>query len=276
MQNSRPLEGYLLVSDMDRTLITDAFTVPERNIEAINRFVDEGGKFTLATGRSASSAVKYLGRVNINAPAILSNGGSIYDLKTEKILWNTSLPKSARDLLAKIIEAYPSIGAELYIDENIHIVNMNEWTKRHIINEGFKHSIEPLKDAPDGWQKILFADTNENLHKIDDFINANDHEGCETVFSNEHYFEVLPKDVSKGTALKKLAEIVGGVKTIVGAGDFYNDVTLIEMADIGVAVECAPDDIKKRAQFVTGPCENGAIADVIEYLEKLEGITNLK
>lgn len=268
MQNSSSMKGILLVSDMDRTLITDEFKVPKANIEAINRFINEGGHFTLATGRSASSAVKYLSEVNINAPAILSNGASIYDLKTDKILWNTSLPKSSKDLLLKILDKFPDIGAELYIDENIYIVNMNEWTKRHIINEGFKHSITTVDKAPENWQKILFACSHDYLVEVDKFIKTLSHEGCEVVFSNEMYYEILPTGVSKGTALKRLASMIGSIEKIVGIGDYYNDESLIEMADLGVATKGAPDDLKAKAGFVTGLCEDGAIADIIEYLEK--------
>lgn len=268
MQNTGSMDGILLVSDMDRTLITDEFTVPKRNIEAINRFIKEGGRFTLATGRSASSATKYLSKVNINAPAILSNGGSIYGLKTEKILWNTALPESCAGLLKKVISRFPTVGAEIYADEDIYIVNMNIWTERHIINEGFKHKVCTVDTAPKNWQKVLFADTNENLLKVDEYIKSISHDGCDVVFSNEVYYEILPENVSKGTALHKLADLVGGIRKTVGIGDYYNDETLIEMADIGAAVECAPEEIKNKADFVTGPTENGAVADIIEYLEK--------
>lgn len=269
MSITRSFEGILLVSDMDRTLITDDFTVPLRNIEAIDRFISKGGRFTLATGRAASSAEKYLGRVNINAPAILSNGASIYDLKSDRILWNTALPLSAEILLRKIIEQFPDVGAELYIDEQIYIVNPNGWTQRHIVNEGFKYIETNLEGVPHGWQKILFADDNARLREVDEFINSTEHDGCDFVFSNTMYYEALPQGISKGTALKRLASMLGvEQKNTVGIGDYYNDKTLIEMAGIGAAVEGAPKELVDAALFVTGSCSNGAVADLIEYLEE--------
>lgn len=268
MSKSLPFEGVLLVSDMDRTLITDDFSVPQRNIEAIDRFISEGGRFTLATGRAASSATKYIAKVKINAPSILSNGSSIYDLSSNKILWNTSLPISAELLLEQIMEYFPDVGVELYIDEQIYIVNCSIWTKRHIINEGFQYVETSLKDAPHGWQKILFAGENERLREIDRYIHSTENDVCDFVFSNTMYYEALPKGISKGTALKKLAEMLGiKNKNTVGIGDYYNDMTLIKMAGIGVTVEGAPKELIDSAQFVTGPCSNGAVADLIEYLE---------
>lgn len=268
MSKSLPFEGVLLVSDMDGTLITRDFSVPERNIEAIDRFIEKGGRFTLATGRSAASAGKYITKVKINAPSILSNGSSIYDLSGGKILWNTALPMSVGPLVETVIERFPDVGVELYIDEQIYIVNRNKWTERHIINEGFSYVETSLKDAPHGWQKVLFACENERLCEIDDYIRSLKVDICDFVFSSLNYYEALPKGVSKGTALKKLAEMLGiEYKNTVGIGDYYNDATLVKMAGIGVTVEGAPQELVDAAQFVTGPCENGAVADLIEYLE---------
>lgn len=269
MGEKLPFKGILLVSDMDRTLITEKFAVPQRNIEAIDRFIAKGGRFSLATGRVASSAAKYIDRVSINAPSILSNGASIRDIGANKTLWSTSLPLSARKLLEQVIERFPDVGAELYIDEQIYIVNSNEWTQRHIVNEGFKYVKTELRNAPNGWQKILFADDNARLAEVDEFIRSIGYEGCELVFSNEMYYEVLAKGVTKGTALHKLAGMLRiPVKNTVGIGDYYNDMALVEMAGIGATVEGAPKELVDAASFVTGPCENGAVADLIEYLEK--------
>jgi Cof subfamily protein (haloacid dehalogenase superfamily) len=269
MSEIRPFEGKLLVSDMDRTLITDNFEVPRRNLEAIDRFIAEGGRFTLATGRIAASATKYLSKVGINAPAILSNGSSIYDFDSHKILWNTTLPSSAEELLQKVLERFPLVGAEVYSDEQIFIVNNNEGTRRHIINEGFKYRLTDVKSAPHGWQKILFADENARLREVDEFIRSIDHDGCDFVFSNTMYYEALPKGVTKGTALERLAAILGiAHKNTIGIGDYYNDLPLVKASGVGVTVAGAPRELIDAAAYVTGPCEGGAVADLIEYLEK--------
>jgi Cof subfamily protein (haloacid dehalogenase superfamily) len=269
MSEKLPFEGILLVSDMDRTLLTDDFKIPERNIDAINRFIEKGGRFSLATGRSASSAEKYLDKVKTNAPSILSNGASIYDFNTHKIIWNTALPLSAEVMLQKIIDRFPHVGAEVYIDEQIYIVNENEWTKRHIINEDFEFNRTDLKHVPHGWQKILFADKHENLLEVEEFVHSIEHDGCDFVFSNSMYYEVLPKEVSKGTTLKRLAEFLSiEHKNTVGIGDYYNDVDLVKTAGFGAAVEGAPKELVEAAQYVTGSFKNGAVADLIEFIER--------
>lgn len=269
MAKKLPLEGILLVSDMDRTLITDEFKVPERNIKAINRFIENGGLFAVATGRIETSAEKYLDRVKINAPCILSNGTVIFDFSTRKRLWSANLPKLAETFLKEVTEKFPDVGAEVYCEDEIYIINNTEWTERHIVNENFKYTAADINDVPSGWQKFLFAGENARLKEIEKYVSKKNHKGMSFVFSNFMYFEVLPEGVSKGTTLKILANLLGIEKSnIVSIGDFYNDLTLVSMAGFGATVKGAPEELCKEAKFISGPCENGAVADLIEYIEK--------
>ena len=48
--------GYLMVSDLDKTFFAEGTDIPPRNIEAVKYFIENGGKFTLATGRGAVAA----------------------------------------------------------------------------------------------------------------------------------------------------------------------------------------------------------------------------
>jgi hydroxymethylpyrimidine pyrophosphatase-like HAD family hydrolase len=108
---------------------------------------------------------------------------------------------------------------------------------------------------------------------VDDFLNTVEHEGCDLVFSNTMYYEILPKGISKGTALLKLADMLGiDRRNTVGIGDYYNDLSLVETAGVGATVEGAPKELVGAADYVAGACENGAVADLIEYLEKTPGL----
>ncbi|NLA86727.1 MAG: HAD hydrolase family protein, partial [Clostridiales bacterium] len=54
---------------------------------------------------------------------------------------------------------------------------------------------------------------------------------------------------------------------IMAIGDYYNDLELIETAAVGAVPAGAPDDLKQCADLVVCSCENGAVADFIEYIE---------
>ena len=86
----------------------------------------------------------------------------------------------------------------------------------------------------------------------------------------QNYFEQLPKGISKASAIVELCKILnikkGGYFAI---GDYYNDVPMLNAADISAAPEESPDDVKAVADKVVGSAANGAVADFIEYLEEI-------
>ncbi len=53
-------------------------------------------------------------------------------------------------------------------------------------------------------------------------------------------------------------------------GDYYNDLEMIKCADISAVPQDTPDDIKTYADFAAGSCENGAVADFIDYLTEIK------
>ena len=65
------LSGILLVSDLDGTLIGENFVVPQRNLDAIARFQQEGGSFAIATGRSILSGGHYAELTHPKGPLYL-------------------------------------------------------------------------------------------------------------------------------------------------------------------------------------------------------------
>lgn len=58
---------YLLVSDMDATLLDDNHTISEENRQAIDYFIKNGGRFTVATGRMVEAVRAYMPNLHINA-----------------------------------------------------------------------------------------------------------------------------------------------------------------------------------------------------------------
>ena len=79
-------EGVLICSDLDGTFIGagDAISV---NKNAVEYFIEEGGRFTFATGRNIAHLLNSELYTIINAPACLLNGSVIYDYKEGQILY---------------------------------------------------------------------------------------------------------------------------------------------------------------------------------------------
>lgn len=261
-------KDILLVSDIDGTLYNKDIGISQRNIDAINRFIRKGGNFTLATGRSPESIKRIIEMVPISAPAILSNGSAIYDYKNKMFITEHHLTIKAKGYLKQILEAFPHLGSEVLSGTTIFVVRMSEYIEEHVTREKVKYTMIDLDEAPDEIYKIFFATDIETLNKIRQFALDNKFEDVYMVQTEKLYIEMMPAGVSKALGLKELAEYLSiKHENTYAIGDFYNDIDMIKSAGVGVSVENAPEEVKKVAKLVVGHCNDGAVADIIEYIE---------
>ena len=148
-------DGLLLVSDFDDTLYDSHHRVPPRNLAAINYWLREGGRFTVATGRAYTTFAPYVHLAPINAPVVLSNGSAIYDFHTDTMLVETQLdPRAPQDFQA-LMDAMPSLGMEAYHGEDIYVYRPNYVTDGHMRKVGTDYTVAPIADMPTPWNKVI-------------------------------------------------------------------------------------------------------------------------
>ena len=84
-------------------------------------------------------------------------------------------------------------------------------------------------------------------------------------FSSNRYIEVNRKGVSKGAALKRLAEMLNvDIHDTIAIGDNYNDLSMIQTAGLGIGVANTIEGMKKDCDYITqADCDHSAIAEVI-------------
>jgi Cof subfamily protein (haloacid dehalogenase superfamily) len=269
MQAHKPFDNFLLVSDMDGTLLNRDFSIHPANLEAIGRFIEKGGRFTVATGRADSSASHYIRQVRMNAPGILCNGSAIYDFAERAFIWTHPLPGTCVPVIEEVLRRFPDIGAEAYHNGDIYIINENDYTTKHVVDEQIPYQVTSISDAPGPWTKVLFAGETDRLREIEKMVGKMTLDGFYFVFSGLHYFEMLAAGVSKGSTLEILADLLQIPRERTAAiGDYYNDLEMIRRAGIGAAVADAPEQVRAQADTVVCACREGAVADFIASLER--------
>jgi len=87
-----------------------------------------------------------------------------------------------------------------------------------------------------------------------------------SVYRSEPYFlEILPKGVDKAASLERLLLKLGMSKAeMIACGDGYNDLSMIQYAGLGVAMDNAVLPVKKAADYVTLSNNDDGVAHVIE------------
>lgn len=263
-----PFTGRLLVCDMDGTLLNTENKVSKQNKEAIEDFVNGGGFFTLATGRSAKGVESYIDELPINLPVIIMNGAQIYDFKSRETIYRSCLENDIDEIVLDLISQFPDMGIEIFTDKGVHILRQNEVTQWHRHKEGILPGIYDMADIQKPWYKIVMAWSYEKLKQVEAYLIGNTGTS-RLVFAEEVFLDLLNYRTSKGSALEELARIAEiPLSNVIAIGDNLNDLEMIEKAGIGVAVENAHEDLKKCAQMCSIHHNNHAIEHVIRLIEK--------
>ncbi|MDF2686134.1 MAG: HAD-superfamily hydrolase [Clostridia bacterium] len=263
--------GYLLVSDLDGTLFGEGHIIPENNIKAIKYFIENGGYFTVATGRGIVACKMLIKNLSKNAPGILFNGAVLYDFDKEEIIKGTGITsENGKSLLKDINKAFPEIPTVVFYKDRMFNTIINEELKnlREIIK--MKDEYMPVDSIPMPWFKALCEGPTNELLKLSEFIKTLPYTEFDYIFSSDRLFEILQKGVSKATALIELADYLGiDMKNTIAIGDYYNDLELLKAANYSVVPMNAPSDIKLLADKVVCDHKKGSVADLIENLEDI-------
>lgn len=267
-------DGCLLASDVDDTLVDNGYINPA-NIEKIDFFMNEGGMFSLSSGRGSGALLPVLEKLNNVSPCVTTNGTVIYDYKNSIFLSQKFIPKSDYAFPKKIGELDRNIAIEIHCGFDILVTAQTQEGIDHQVYERLNPIMVSYEEACQrNWNKVLYmCETKQDREFIKEFVSKENSmsdfvETSAVIYGRmRYYFEQIPKDVSKFTALKELCEILnvkkGGLFAI---GDYYNDVEMLKNADISASPCESPENVKKYADYITVSCKDGAVADFIDYL----------
>lgn len=274
-------QDFLIVSDIDGTLANSEHIVSEKNKQAIAHFVAEGGHFAVATGRTQKNVVPYLTGVTINAPCILYNGGALYSWQEQQFLRTRHMPsREMADFLRHCMRVFPGICIEIFTQEQLYVVTEPGNLDEHMKREKQEFAYAKLEDILDQtWIKILLCDHHDHLLECRRLLTtfqlaAKTH----NFFSAVTYLEIVDQQVSKGSMLAELMKLeVYKDKTVIAAGDFQNDVEMLQLAHYGIAPANAQEEVKAAAAEIAVSNDEDLLADIIyrilpEIQEKAEAI----
>ncbi len=262
------ISKVLLITDMDGTFLPASKIPSKANLEAVNRFQRDGGRFSIATGRSLQASMQYFDKLSVNAPIIMCNGGMVYDINSRRQYYDVYLPDKARTFTDMILRANPDTGCEVLPIDNVYVPQMTPLEEEHCRI----CKVTPVEcgvyEIPDNWYKVLFALEPKKMDRLIQFVETQGFEDVDFVRSAPFYYEMLPQNISKGSALKELRSACGMEGyTIVAAGDYNNDIEMLRYADIGICPSNATAETKAAADIVLDvSCEENAIARVVELI----------
>jgi hypothetical protein len=274
-------QGVLLVSDYDNTLVytyealrtgTPVPSLSEENRTALEYFISEGGRFTIATGRALAAFGPCMEQVPMNAPAVICNGAAMYDAAKGAYLESVNLDGSIRERGQQVLDRFPSVAVEVYhLDCTIHSVHPNEVTRQ---NEELMHmpitELPSLPEVPLPVGKLLFEGEYETLKDVRAYLEAQGWDKtCELSLSTGNFLEVTAKNVDKGAMVRRLAERLGiSLDRVYCAGDEANDISMLTLAAEGFApANCAPA-VRECGAAIVSDAREDALVDIVQILDK--------
>jgi len=266
----------LIAIDLDGTLLQDDDTISERNARVLKRLSDAGVHVVLCSGRTEKAMMRYYEQLNLNTPLISENGGRITSGK--KLIYSQML---CRKILSTIVEMVQSVGEELYFQfmhDDVLIANRFEYTtlscdkyNRHakpchridvrICNNPVEyistHQVETHKISIISETSGLLCLLKGKLETIP---------GIELTSSESINVDIMKCGVTKGEGLRILTEQLGiSLDECIAIGNNDNDISMIEVAGMGVAMKNGTDLLKRKADVITTyDNQTDGVADILE------------
>lgn len=264
------MQYSLLALDLDGTLTNSQKEVTSRSKQAIEAALNLGVCVTLASGRPVlgiEPLARELGLFSRHAYILAYNGAQLISCETDEVVWQRTVPL---DAIESVFTYARSKGlASLAYDSEGVITEMP--LDPYVYKEAYNNTI-PIRGVEDllsevtteqpkvmivGEPSLLLAAQKELQVLLGDRADAS--------FSEPYFMEITAKGVQKAASLDVLLSLIGKDRSsLMVVGDGLNDVPMLAIAGLAVAMENSSEEVKAHAHLVTASNDDDGVALAIE------------
>ena len=262
MKDSPPID--LVATDLDGTLLDAGGELPQTVFPVIEELQKRQKRFTLVSGRPIIFMQYIAKALRVETAMVAFNGAALF--LGDTII--ASAPFSMAPLRPTLEEA-DRLGATViyYTAWEAFAFRKTDWVKRA---EQTIRRYTIAVPTEDEWRELeilkiaILYHHDEQIHQaIDSLLDAHDDS-----FSINRYgarlCEIMRRGVDKAYGLRELAAHLDiPLARILAIGDDVNDVTMLQEAGIGVAVNNAPEEVKAVADHVTSANNTDGVIEAI-------------
>jgi 5-amino-6-(5-phospho-D-ribitylamino)uracil phosphatase len=261
----------LIVFDIDGTIQDSNHQLHPFTKDVLLKLHDTKIPFTLATGKNLPAVKTLAETLEIKIPLILSNGCVLQSVDGD-VLEKSLLPIELTHQIIEICEK-GNWDLAIYLDDGIYIRKMNhnlelliDYGTPGLIEVGDWANIEKrLCDA----HKCLAVERSSpsRVYELETIFEKELRGKVEFCHSLEDILEVMPKGVSKLSAISKISKIMNlTLEEVMTFGDGNNDVEMLEGAGLGIALENGSEMAKASANLTVASCDEQGPAQFLKQL----------
>lgn len=265
-------QTYLIVLDLDGTLLTDHKYISDRTKKTIKKVKNLGHKVMIATGRPYRASKFYYQELQLDTPIVNFNGAYVHhpldpswgydhspmDLSTaQKIIKTCEQDFHIHNVLAEVID---EVYVHVYDEAIMEIVSIgNPITQTGDLSKSLSKDPTSLLIHPNENHAHIIRE-----HLSNEFGHLIDHRKWGAPW---HVIEIVKAGLNKAEGIKKVADYYDIPKEhIIAFGDEDNDFEMIEFAGHGIAMNNAIDELKSRANDITKTNEEDGVAVYLENM----------
>lgn len=265
------MKAKLIALDLDGTTLNSHHEITSEVKDILQQKRKEGVHIVLCTGRAqigVKPLLDELGFDSDNDYVITFNGALTQRVKSGEILTHHTLDI---DDFYKFAIFSKKAGVHLHTEDQTALYTFNKDISEYTVYEsyltGMPVKYRSIDEMPKDMiiSKMMMIDKPELLDVAIDKIPAEFYDKYELVKSMPFFFEILNKQATKGNALKDLATFLNIKQDeVMAIGDHMNDLSMLEYANLSVAMGNAIPEAKKIAKYTTKTNDEHGVAYAIK------------
>ncbi len=260
----------MIAIDIDGTLLDDNYRWDHETRDLLLELQRSDISIMLCTGRALSATMNIAKEMGMESFLVTDNGAIVHHLPTNT---NLAVKQLAIQDHPELLGILDQTGAHLDLTSiqgmyaKPHNQEIASMYKKYLVNPEIVTDMttvrEPIVKA------TLFAPPDQISSIMNDLPAQLSHIPVQCFQSGPTFIDIMHKETSKGNALQYLSNYLEiPVQGIMAIGNYYNDLDMIRYAGIGVAMENAPEDIKKEAVYTTASNNDQGVKKAIEHFLK--------
>lgn len=266
----------LICLDIDGTLLDNEKNLRPRVAEAIRRAASRGMRMVLNSARMPAGVEPIEKELGVSCIKICDGGSYILD--GDMCISAEHFSTASMEGIFRQYAKKNNLNLWIFHDRDWYVTGMDDQTEKEIEIIGYHPQIVRVEELVSRWNKTNIGPSKMLIHARPEIINQIKDEMAVNIQcgiwsdismakSSDFFLEIFPRDIDKGSALKKVCDSLHiSLNETAAFGDHEMDIPMIRTAGLGVAMGNAVDELKEIADYITLSNEEEGVAVALDKI----------